>query len=395
LGDVDVTTADQTQAVAWNISGKLDAKKLPTVGGALKVGGEAVFAETFTTGSAAINIGGKAEFKGALNAAANAAITVGGNLDVTGAFTTGTGAVNVAGGLAVGTSTTAANTSLGGNLTVGGTATFTGTFANTAGATATFGGATTITGVLTTGTGGLTIAGTGAVDLKAAPVTDTAKLLTVSNSGGVTLKEGINVGTVVGGLTIVAPGKVILSTGKAITADATGTVKAAEWSIGTAAGTATAAGDIILTDTGIKGAASGAKLTLAASGILVGLNGGAAIGATFDGVDVYLGGTTASVKIESGSSVSDVTTLTLANGAKISGLTGAAATGTAVATTTTGGAALGITNIDAVTGTVDEANAGNYLGIKTGASGTIAAAYNGAQKNYTIAIGTKATGTGA
>jgi hypothetical protein len=317
---------------------------------------------------------------------------VDGDLTVTGAFTAGAGNAAVGGNLAVsGTSAVF----LGGNLTVGGTVEFGGAFGNSAVAVATFYGATTITGTLTVGTGGLTLAGTGAAELTGAPAMGPT-VLTVSNSGGVTLKAGIDVSTVAGGLTITGNGKVILPDTKAVTSCAPGTVKAGEWSIGTLAGTAT--GDIILATAGIKGAAAEAKLALADSGILVGLNGGAGIGATFDGVDIYLAsGVATSVKIASGSTSGDATALTLANGAKISGLTGAGLTGTVAATTTTGDATSGITDIDAVTGTITVANAGNYLRIKSGkTNGTITATENGgAAKNYEIKIAMKATTNGA
>jgi hypothetical protein len=412
-GKATVDTVDQTAAVVWTIGGNLDAKKLPTVGGALKVKGDAEFAPAFATGTAAINIDGKAEFKDDLDASGNGAITVGGNLDVAGDLTTGTGALDaggnltvvgelttggaaiVSGDLAVGTNSAAKATSLGGNLTVQGTAAFSGTFTNTASATAAFYKATTITGILTTTTGALTIAGTGAVELKASPTIGASAALTVSNTGGVTLSSGISVAEAAGDLTITGNGKAIIPDTKAITITSSGTVTGGEWEIGTA-GSATATGDITLTAAGISGA-TGAKLALAASIITVGLNGGN-IGATFDGVDVYLASGSASVSVVSGSSGGDTTTLTLANGAKISGLTGAASPATAEATTTTGSSPNGtFTDIVAVTGTASNANANNYLGIKSGkTSGTIVAEEDSTTaQDFTIVITTVADADGA
>jgi hypothetical protein len=369
-------TADETGAVVWVIKGDLDAQKKPTAGaGTLTVGGNAVFAEAVSGIAGAVAIGGNAEFKNALATGAGA-VAVGGNLSVTGAA------------------------SLGGNLTVGGTAAFSSTLTNSAAAVAAFNGATTVTGAVTTGTGGLTIAGKGAAELKAAPVVDTGKLLTVSNSGGVTLGEGMSVKTLAGGLTISGGGKAVLPDGKVITSEAAGTVLGTHWSLGTAAGTATATGSsVVFTAGGVKGAASGAKLSLAASQILVGLTDADDIGAGFDAVDVYLASGAAQVKVLSGASGTNATTLTLANGAKISGLTGAGAASAGTDVTAlpgTSAASAGITNIIAVTGTASAANANNYFGIKTGeTSGTITAAASGGAKDYTVVTTTVASAAGA
>jgi hypothetical protein len=249
---------------------------------------------------------------------------------------------------------------------------------------------------VTTDTDGLEIAGTGAVALTAAPVVAASKLLTVSNSEGVTLDAGINVLTVAGGLTIADGGKVILPSGQAITAGADGTVTGGEWSIGAAAGTATADGDIILTDAGISGSA--AKLSLDYSGILVGLTETDSIGATFDGVDIYLAGNAAYVKIQSSATGTYTTTLTLANNAKISGLTGANSTVTDAAVTAivteSDGATGGISNIAATTAATGSADAGNYLTGSDSGGGTIAATASDGAKNYLINIASIATANG-
>jgi hypothetical protein len=161
-GNVSVTE-DQTAAVVWRIQGNLDAQKLPTTGvGTLTVGGNATFAEAVAGITGAVSIAGSATFEDAL--------------------TTGAGAVTVGSLTVEGTNAT----SLGGNLTVGGTASFGGTLGNTAASIATFNGTTTVTGAVTTGTGGLTIAGKGAVTLAEVPVTTTVGL-TVKSTGGVTL----------------------------------------------------------------------------------------------------------------------------------------------------------------------------------------------------------------
>jgi hypothetical protein len=112
-------------------------------------------------------------------------------------------------------------------------------------------------------------------------------------------------------------------------------------------------------------------------------------------VDIYLESGTSNVTVQSGATSTNATTLTLANGAKISGLTGADAIGDATPTTTTGSAALGITGIVAVTGTADVADAGNYLGIaSTATNGTITATANGGAKNYSITIATLTSNDG-
>jgi hypothetical protein len=192
IGDAEVTVA-QDQAVIWEISGDLDAKKLPTDGaGTLSVKGNANFAEAVTTITGAIDIGGNATFAAALTTDGTNPLNVGGDLSVGGIFTVGAGDVTVDGGLAV--SGTYA-VSLGGDLTVGGTATLGGVFGNTAAASATFNGATTIAGAVTSDTGGLTIAGTGAVALTSSTGVTLTKNMTVKNTGGVTVAGAIDLST--------------------------------------------------------------------------------------------------------------------------------------------------------------------------------------------------------
>jgi hypothetical protein len=163
IGNASIT-AVQTQAVVWEITGDLDARKKPTTGaGTLYVGGNAVFAEEVAGITGGINIDGSATFSAALTTGAGG-LDVGGNLIVTGAA------------------------SLGGDLEVGGTATFSSTLGNAVGETVTaeFDGPTIITGVLTTAaTGTLTIAGEGAVSLAAAPTLTNG--LIVTNTAGVTM----------------------------------------------------------------------------------------------------------------------------------------------------------------------------------------------------------------
>jgi hypothetical protein len=84
--------------------------------------------------------------------------------------------------------------SLAGNLTVTGTATLGGTLTNTAEAVATFNGATTVTGVVTPGTGGLTIAGTGVVRLEELPVIST-NALSIGNTAGVFIAGALATGS--------------------------------------------------------------------------------------------------------------------------------------------------------------------------------------------------------
>jgi hypothetical protein len=200
---------------------------------------------------------------------------------------------------------------------VKGGATFASTVTNTAAAELTVGGAYTITGVLTVGTDGLTIAGAGAVSLTAKPVVADSKAPTISSAGGVTLADGIDV-AVAGGLTVENEGKVILPNEKAVTITSLGTVTGGDWTLGTA-GSATAIGNITFSAAGIAGSAATAKLALAASVLTVtkATDGGAA---ALDSVDVYLASSTASVVVSTTSTTDDeAATLTLKNGAKISG----------------------------------------------------------------------------
>jgi hypothetical protein len=347
-----------------------------------------VAGEFKTTAAANIALAGNGTLTaGSLNLAGNLNAAVGLNV---------TGAASLGGDLTVGGAA-----SLGGNLTVGGKATFSGTLTNTAVAIFTFNGPTTVTNKLTAGAA-LTIAGTGAVELSVIPDTITgSNIIEVSNSGGVTLKGGINVGTVAGGLTIATGGKVVLSDSKVITSAAAGTVTGGHWALGALVGTATAKGDIIFTSDGIKGAAAGATLSLDTSSIAVGLTDVNNIGATFDAVDIYLkDGATSVVTVQSGATGTNATTLTLVNGAKISGLTGAGTTSAGVDVTAiagaAGGATGGIANIIAVTGTASNSAPGNYLGIKGGsANGKITATASGGAKKYDIKIASIASATGA
>jgi hypothetical protein len=393
LGNVVIKTA-QTQAVVWQIMGDLDAQEVPTAGaGSIKMMGNAVFAKALTTSTGTVNIDGNAEFKDTLTTGAGTnskAVSIGGN------------------------ATFAKAVSLGGNLSVNGTAEFKSTLTNTTAAIAAFNGTTTITGAVTVGTGGLTIAGKGMITLEAAPVVAASKILTVNTKSGaankemtgmVILNKGINVGTVAGGLTIAGEGAVALLSGQAIAFGSGGTVKGGQWSIGTVAGTATATGPggggiedgIGLLAEGIYGM-PGAKLSLAGSGITVGLStGDDGQEARIYGVDIYLASGNAAVTVQSGASNTNATTLTLDGGAKISGLTGTGATGTADVTAIAGtsDAKGGITNIIAVTGTASSAAANNYLGIKADEDeGTITATASSGAKKYVISTTSKASAAG-
>jgi hypothetical protein len=176
-------------AGAASVTGALEITGAATFGDALTaealtVGGDLeVTKAAILTGTAAITE--DATFKDALTAVA---VTVDGNLKVTGAA------------------------SLGGNLTVDGTADFNSTLTNTAASVATFNGVTTVTDTLTTGNGGLTIAGTGAVALIKAPTLTNG--LIVTNSAGVTMPSVGEDGTIPVTNSIVASGngKVIFGT---------------------------------------------------------------------------------------------------------------------------------------------------------------------------------------
>jgi hypothetical protein len=244
-GNAVVDTADQTAAVVWNITGDLDAQKLPTkaagtlsvggkadfaeavadITGDVKIGGKATFADTLNTGTGAVSIGGDAVFEGALTVGTGAlkiggkaafpgetltvgagGISIGGDAEFADAAVTfaGTGATRIAGKTAFtkalttagqlsvrGTFSVTGKATLGGNLTVGGTADFQGELVNTAESVATFNGVTTITGKVTPDSNSLAIAGTGAVTLAAAP--DLTNGLTIKNTAGVTLVEATTI----------------------------------------------------------------------------------------------------------------------------------------------------------------------------------------------------------
>jgi hypothetical protein len=196
LGNATVSDTE-TGDVNWLVSGTLTASKTPTTGaGTIDVGGNATFTEALAS-TGTINVDGAATFGAALTTGAGALTA--GSLEVTGAA------------------------SLGGDVTVKGGATFASTVTNTAAAELTVGGASTITGVLTVGTGGLTIAGAGAVSLTAKPVVADSKALTISSAGGVTLADGIAV-SAAGGLVVSGEGaKVIIPDEKKIAITGTGT----------------------------------------------------------------------------------------------------------------------------------------------------------------------------
>jgi hypothetical protein len=94
-GSVTVDTAAQVAAVAWNIKGDLTADKVPSVGGAITVGGNATFREAVTTTTGGtLRVDGKATFEKALTVGAalsasgfeaQDAVTLGANLTVNGA----------------------------------------------------------------------------------------------------------------------------------------------------------------------------------------------------------------------------------------------------------------------------------------------------------------------
>jgi hypothetical protein len=225
-GDVKVDTADQTAAVVWRIQGNLDAQKAPTTGNAtLTVGGNATFTEGLTTGTGLFKIGGN---------------------------------LTVASGKA---------TSLGGNLTVGGTASFGGALTSAATSAATFNGATTVTGAVTT-TAALTIAGKGAVTLAEVPVLTNG--LTVTNTAGVTFSSAFDL-TASKSITATA-GKVIFGTGAHSVTITKGTLKSA------AVGLASVAANGVVT---LPFSTDGASLVLANGGsVAIAGTGKVAIGAT-------------------------------------------------------------------------------------------------------------------
>jgi hypothetical protein len=315
FGDASVTVA-QTAAVELTVKGDLTASEAPTAAaGTIDVGGDATFAKAVSGITGTINVDGAAAFSAALTT--GGALTAG-SLDVTGAA------------------------SLGGNITVKGGATFASTVTNTAAAELIVGGATTITGVLTTGTGGLTIAGEGAVSLTAKPVSTTAALI-VSNTGGVTLAAGIAVSTA-GGLTVSGDGaKVIIPDGQAIAITGSGTALfgttlvtlsgVGDWTATkaiTITGDSTTSVKITSAEAEAKFASTGTapKITLAASTALD-------IGAT---VTLDLGGTANGIAFAGATS-----TIVLNPGAKI---TGTAATTLEAKSTTTDGTGIKLTATD-------------------------------------------------
>ena len=151
----------------------------------------------------------------------------------------------------VGNLSVAGAVSLGGDLTVTGTATLGSTLTNTAAAVATFNDETEVTGMVTSGSGGLTIGGTGAVTLTAAPTITNG--LTVTNTTGVTMPS----------VTGVASQSIDASAGKVIFGNATGSVAITNGTLASGTGSAGAAANGAVTLT------NGATLTLADTGTIV------------------------------------------------------------------------------------------------------------------------------
>jgi hypothetical protein len=145
LGDVYVTTADQSQSFSLNVSGDLDAQKLPTLGGDIQVSGDAKFGGP-VTGIGEITIAGDATFNDALTTGAD--LTVYGNVIVDDALITGD-AFTVYGSLDV----TGAVTVAADDFFVGGVAVIGGNFGFTSVAV-TFGNNVSFGGDVTRTTGG-------------------------------------------------------------------------------------------------------------------------------------------------------------------------------------------------------------------------------------------------
>jgi hypothetical protein len=231
LGDYTIGDGTSSTIAATGLTSKtLNVVGNLTVNADVTAVGIAVFGDiTFGTGTIAVTTAAVTATGKLKAATGNTGITLPNVAHVfsgidgltTSTITTGTTGIAVNG--TVNNGSFADGAKITGKVTFTGTTAFAGTLANTAESTYTFDGETTITGVLTVGTDGLTIAGEGAVSLTAKPVVAANLLLTVSNTGGVTLVEGIEVG-VAGGLTVTDDGKVILADTKAITITGNGTV---------------------------------------------------------------------------------------------------------------------------------------------------------------------------
>ncbi|GHT68305.1 hypothetical protein FACS1894110_15520 [Spirochaetia bacterium] len=257
-----VAAGSQTLYVLDSLN--LTGAALPSIGGKIVVLGTlnnsgAAITDSELSATAADN---KLQLLGSVNSSKDITtgaivLSLSGDLELTGTAALSAGAsitaktVSVAGTTTItGTSTVTANpvtftgaVSLGGTLTVAGPATLGSTLTNSTSTTVTFNGATTVADVVTVGTGGLTIAGTGAVTLTAKPVPASTKLLTITNSTGVTLADGIaSAGGVAGYVTISGGGKLILKDTKSIVAATTDTLLGTDYSLGV--GTYTAAGDV-------------------------------------------------------------------------------------------------------------------------------------------------------
>ncbi|GHU35749.1 hypothetical protein FACS1894172_17940 [Spirochaetia bacterium] len=201
--------------------------------------------------------------------------------------------------------------------------------------------------------------------------------------------------------------KLIIKSTFALTLGAGATITAGDLTIATAGSLTATGADVTIDSNGIKGATTGAKLELVNSVITLG-NATAGTADTFaaalDAVDVYLKTGTASVVVTSADAEDSVATLTLKNGAKISGLTNPS-TGTPGTNGLTGGAkwpgtgGLVATGLSATfTGTDSAAAAGNLIAQTTaGTPGTFAVTTQtgDAALDIIIVIGTVATATGA
>jgi hypothetical protein len=159
-------------------TGNIIINQAASIAGDLKTTG------TLTTGaSGTLAVGGKLTTTGPVTLGAGGNLTVSGPAEIASLISTGTASATFNGPSASITAYTASQTTFAGTapLTI---TTFTDA---SSASTVTFNGPTTITNAITVGTGGLTIAGTGAVTLSKAPVTTTSLTLSIkSTTGGVT-----------------------------------------------------------------------------------------------------------------------------------------------------------------------------------------------------------------
>jgi hypothetical protein len=169
---------------------------------------------------------------------------------------------------------------------------------------------------------------------------------------------------------------------------------AGDLSISTAGNIAATGAAVTIDATGIKGGSGSAKLTSTTTKLIVGSatqdDGNAAV--VLDSVDYVIGG---NIVINSGNATGLTGTLTLTNGAKISGL---ADSSTAATVALSGGSIWGGTGKTAtgLSATSDNSTDPDFIAqTASGTAGSFVATYNSGNTALTIAATDQASATGA